>query len=147
VHQCVSEMRLRTAIYRRGYISSGIPPSLQFVPLRVRKNIALWRSPPPVSSSPEVQPSRCESAAFFNESINRDIITGRYLKQPSGLQTRGNEPSLRRTHTTLPLIGTTKNVMSQVAVIGVSDDLRSWKELDRFLGTHIGCHWLRSRGE
>jgi hypothetical protein len=25
----------------------------------------------------------------------------------------------------------------------VSDNLRGWKELDSFLDTHTGCHWVR----
>ena len=56
--------------------------------------------------------------------------------------------SERRTYTRFPLI-VTKSVMRIIAV-RVSDDLRSWNELDRWLEMHvldvIGCGRERRSG-
>ena len=61
------------------------------------------RRVPFIDGSPRDQPFCCESAAFFNESIIREIITGRYLK-PEVSQLNRRTRNKNRTHTTLPLI-------------------------------------------
>lgn len=55
----------------------------------------------------------CESAAFFNESIIRETITGRYL-EPSVSQSDERRLPDGGAHTTTPLVQTTKRVMSIV---------------------------------
>jgi len=76
-------MGLRTVIYDPGYASRAISSPLPFVPFREWKSFILWKLLPFVDGTARDQPPCCEAAAFFNESINRDIITERYLKQPS----------------------------------------------------------------
>jgi len=49
------------------------------------------------SGSTEVQPDRCVLAVFLNEMVNRDIITGRNLKQTLGFQVKENKPNLELT--------------------------------------------------
>lgn len=61
-------------------VSSGISRSLLFVPLRGSKNFTPWKPGLVTVGSVRVQAFCCESAAFFKESIIREIITGRYLK-------------------------------------------------------------------
>ena len=122
-----------------GYASSGISSSLSSVPLQEWKNFTLWRFLPFTGGSQEFQPFRCDSAAFFNESINRDIITGRYLKHALVPYIREIKPIYHSHNIAANLIGATESVM-RVVITGIRGDLRSRKELDRFLGTRTGCH-------
>lgn len=73
-------LRNRLGLYNSGNVSRGISPSLQVVPLWVEKNWMLWKLAPV-----EIGPIRDQvlsrvPAAFLNESIIREIITGRYLR-------------------------------------------------------------------
>ena len=90
-------MRPRVPIYNQDNVSSGILSPLKVVPLSEWKNIAVWSPSPSVSGFREVQPVRLASAVFLNEMVNRDIITGRYLKQTSVCQIRENKPNLQLT--------------------------------------------------
>jgi len=99
-----SETRPQVTIYDLVSVSSGIPSSPPLVLLRGWKNLML------TDGSPRDQAVCCVSAAFFNESINRDIITGRYLKPPlvGSLCVKNINPSVG-TYTTFPLIAVTTN--------------------------------------
>jgi len=78
----VSKMPLQTPVYGPGYVSRGTSsPRVEFIGFRDWKKFMLWEFVAPAVVSPEVQIC-CVFAVFFNESINRDIITGRYLKRP-----------------------------------------------------------------
>ena len=61
-------------------VSRGISSPFQFGPARELKNLMLGWLVPIILDAPRVQPFCCESAAFLNESIIREIITGRYLR-------------------------------------------------------------------
>ena len=76
------------------------------------------RGVPFIDGSPRDQPFFCESAAFFNESIIRDIITGRYLK-PAVSQLNGETRTKNGTHTTLPLIVMNEERVMRIIVFRV----------------------------
>jgi len=118
-----SEMRLRATIYDLVNVSSGISSSLPLVLLCGWKNLML------TDVSPSDQPVCCTSAAFFNESINRDIITGRYLERPSvGPPCSKNiKPKAWWTYTTFPLIVVTKTDHEGGSQLGSVMGLPRWK--------------------
>jgi len=74
-------MYSKTRLYDAGYVSSGTSSSLPFVPFQGRKKIMVRRPLVLADDSPGIKSLRCTPAAFFNESIIRDTITGRYLKR------------------------------------------------------------------
>ena len=79
--QCIST---GSTIYDSGKVSSGIPSSLSFVPLWEREIMTPRGMSLSVGGISRDQSCCRESAAFLNESIIREIITGRNLAPPVG---------------------------------------------------------------
>lgn len=91
----------RTTTCDSAYVSSGISSCLSFGSCWVLANFALWKLEPAIEGWVSVHGFCCESAAFFSDSIMREIITGRYLKE-AGLS---NEIQAKgRAYTGRPLI-------------------------------------------
>ena len=91
--------------------------------------------------SVSVQPFCCECAAFFNESIIREIITGRYLRPVLTQRMRDNLGG--RAYTGRPLVVAARDVVRIVVQKG-GDNSRAWEKLDRFLERQIRYRQLRS---
>ena len=86
--------------------------------------------------SPNTFPPSCERAAFFNESIIRDIITGRNLKSAIG---HFNKRVLmkRTTYTEVPLIVGTKWIIRTSTSVEANYDLRAGEKLKSSLEIRI----------
>ena len=101
-------------IYDTQNVSSGIAASSsQFGPLIGVSTIAFRKAAPSITFSVRIQLFDDGSAAFFSESIIREIITGRYLQPPVS-----HECGPRTgcgSHTRTPLIMGKKSVIKVVA--------------------------------
>ena len=90
------------------------------------------------------QPPRVKSAAFFNESIIREIIRGRYLK-PSVGHSDKRQAKETDTYTRTPLIIPREAVMWVIELKTRRRRLTCPEELGWLpRGTNSGCHQLRS---
>lgn len=92
------------------YASGGISPSPELIPTRELKNLMLWRSLPFVESPSMGELFRPESVASLNESIIREIITGRYPKPVITHLSRRIQAQHDVTYTTVPLTRGMKNI-------------------------------------
>ena len=96
-HSWVHRYSYNLSFWLPGCVSNGTSPSVTFGPFRGRANWIVGRLVLFAGRSPKDHSPRCGSAAFFNESINREIITGRYLKiRRQSCESRPNAGPTRR---------------------------------------------------